>query len=829
MTTSDIAPRLAAHLDAPADPAHFAAFVLRTKSHQGLEVMAHAATGGRLGYTDLRAAAGSEPDRSEGLALPWLRHLARVVALVDEKDTPTALALFDLAAKTDDATEFEPENADAYGQLLLRSGRITDLEHYLDQLPLSDSVRWSLRADRLNPFLTGATDEAEWLAILNEPFRRGGLAPVRVDTGGPAEPFAGLAAEPIQPCAAPDLVTVIMPAYRPDASIEAAVRSILGQTWQHLELIVVDDASPAEYRATFDRIEALDARVRVVRASDNGGTYPARNIGLSEARGRYITFQDADDWSHPQRIERQVRVLEQDPDLLASRSRAVRAYPDLSFTYPGYPPDRLNASSLLFRTEPVLSRLGRFDHVRKSADMEFPLRLRSVVRSSVLDMPDPPLAITQLRPGSLSRADATPGWIHWSRIAYRDAYQRWHQDIRNGTTTGRLEPDSPRPFPLPQQNWAPARTTETPQHYDVVVLNDWRRHLRGIPRLLDEISLMQRAGLRVAIAHAETPTPLAERRPVPSPFMQRKVNDGELALVHLSQDVQARLLYVANPVTLQFISATPQLRAESVAVAVASDALTPVDGRAFAPNDCSTTSERLFGRTPTWVARDQLAEAYLRENVPDTTAPWLTLPTAVDVTGLKVHRRRRGPRPVVGHHPVEALVAGSKGIEELLLVFPDDDSLDVRFRGRSKPLLQALKRRTPLPAWLVYPHESLALRNYLAQLDFFVSPRRELTRMEDHQAVLEAMAAGCAAVLHPAHRQTYGDAAVYAQPEAMADTVVTLFAEPEALAEQQRRGRRFAEKRYEDYLATLSVLLSEALGSSPHDGASSEGSRREVS
>ncbi len=104
-------------------------------------------------------------------------------------------------------------------------------------------------------------------------------------------------------------VSIVMAAYNAEATIERALRALLAQTYPNIQIVVVDDASPDRTVDVVERCRALDSRICLVRRDKNGGAAKARNTGLQNAEGDYITFQDADDHSKPQRIERQLAHL----------------------------------------------------------------------------------------------------------------------------------------------------------------------------------------------------------------------------------------------------------------------------------------------------------------------------------------------------------------------------------------------------------------------------------------------------------------------------------------------------------------------------------------
>lgn len=93
-----------------------------------------------------------------------------------------------------------------------------------------------------------------------------------------------------------ELISVIMPCYNASAFIEQAILSVLSQDYPLIELIVIDDGSSDDSVAIAERL-ALHAPERItILSQENKGPYPARNLGLSAAKGEYVAFLDADDW-----------------------------------------------------------------------------------------------------------------------------------------------------------------------------------------------------------------------------------------------------------------------------------------------------------------------------------------------------------------------------------------------------------------------------------------------------------------------------------------------------------------------------------------------------
>ena len=110
------------------------------------------------------------------------------------------------------------------------------------------------------------------------------------------------------------MVSVIIPTYNREQTIERAVKSVLDQTYQDFELIIVDDGSTDHTREKVDAFKSDKIRYIVQK---NAGAAAARNTGIMQARGSVIAFQDSDDFWRPDKLEKQMKALEEnDADIV---------------------------------------------------------------------------------------------------------------------------------------------------------------------------------------------------------------------------------------------------------------------------------------------------------------------------------------------------------------------------------------------------------------------------------------------------------------------------------------------------------------------------------
>jgi glycosyltransferase involved in cell wall biosynthesis len=110
------------------------------------------------------------------------------------------------------------------------------------------------------------------------------------------------------------MISVILPAYNVENYIEQAIRSLLNQTFGDFELIIADDGSSDKTRSIIDSMSKTDNRIICSHNDQNQGKIKTSNRLFELCKGKYLTIHDSDDISHPQKFEKQISFLEQNPD-----------------------------------------------------------------------------------------------------------------------------------------------------------------------------------------------------------------------------------------------------------------------------------------------------------------------------------------------------------------------------------------------------------------------------------------------------------------------------------------------------------------------------------
>jgi glycosyltransferase involved in cell wall biosynthesis len=229
-------------------------------------------------------------------------------------------------------------------------------------------------------------------------------------------------------------VSIVIPAFNSESYLRQAIDSVLGQTWQDWELLIVDDGSTNGTPEISKEFAAADPRCRFFSRAHSGLASATRNAGIKSARGKFVAFLDADDAWLPEKLERQLAIVDTHPetDLVyanafiihdgettreklysSRRARSCQRYASLLWH------NQVATSTVLVRTE-SLRKAGAFRETRHMRIVEdYDLWLRICARGNLRFL-DEPLALYRRHRGSVS-ADLAQGalntfFMRWAHL-----------------------------------------------------------------------------------------------------------------------------------------------------------------------------------------------------------------------------------------------------------------------------------------------------------------------------------------------------------------------------------------------------------------------------
>ncbi|WP_078431850.1 glycosyltransferase family 2 protein [Metabacillus halosaccharovorans] len=166
------------------------------------------------------------------------------------------------------------------------------------------------------------------------------------------------------------LVSIITPSYNSTKFIPATIDSVLSQTYEHWEMLIVDDCSKDESRNVIRKYADGDSRIKLIELTENSGAAIARNTAIKAARGKYVAFLDSDDLWVPTKLEKQIGFMEEN---------------EYAFTYSKYQlmdvdgqkldrvidiPDEIDYNGLLSNT--IIGCLTAVVNIEKTGPIEMP-------------------------------------------------------------------------------------------------------------------------------------------------------------------------------------------------------------------------------------------------------------------------------------------------------------------------------------------------------------------------------------------------------------------------------------------------------------------------
>jgi len=107
-----------------------------------------------------------------------------------------------------------------------------------------------------------------------------------------------------------ELVSIILPYYKKKLYIKSTINSILNQTYQNFEILIIDDEISPESKKILNEINMLDKRISILKNTRNTGAGYSRNRGIKKSKGKYIAFCDCDDVWKLSKLENQLKFMQ---------------------------------------------------------------------------------------------------------------------------------------------------------------------------------------------------------------------------------------------------------------------------------------------------------------------------------------------------------------------------------------------------------------------------------------------------------------------------------------------------------------------------------------
>jgi glycosyltransferase involved in cell wall biosynthesis len=232
-----------------------------------------------------------------------------------------------------------------------------------------------------------------------------------------------------------NLVSVIIPAYNRAECIERALKSALNQTYKHMEILIIDDASTDKTRDIVRDYQSRDSRIQLLCLSENRGAGAARNLGMQAARGEYVAFLDSDDEWLPDKLILQVERMNaetQEIGVCLCGATIIKngdvARPVTYFPNEGWEHDTFRkfvTGKIMFLTPTILFRRSCLElsglmvpAMRRNQDGEFFLRLFSHYGLAVIP-----------KPFAIIHAFISPKYTHYDALSVSLPFRLRHRQL----------------------------------------------------------------------------------------------------------------------------------------------------------------------------------------------------------------------------------------------------------------------------------------------------------------------------------------------------------------------------------------------------------------
>lgn len=593
-------------------------------------------------------------------------------------------------------------------------------------------------------------------------------------------------------------VSVVVPVFNSADHIRTTLEGLSQQSWENLEVIIVDDASRDDTQGVVAEFINGDSRFKLICQTENRGGYAARNVGLGAASGKFITIHDSDDWSHPQKLQLQVEAALRSG--VYNFSSWVRVTPELIFVGPsrfGAHFVGLNHSSGLFELENV-RRLGGWDEIRVAADTTFIWRYERWLGNEP-DMfrkrrilKECPLAFGRLVGSSLTRSSTTHilTTLHGIRREYLESSQYWarHQEMLPPIRGDYSRVNVPGVI---------RSKIEERLDIDVLFIGDFNLVGGAFHSALNMIKAARRTGLRAGLLHYRR-YDLDVTKPIADRVREFAYEEG-VRIVAPGETVETDRVVVTYPAIFEHpMDRFPQIKLNRLVVIVNQMAERDVNGldKAYAPERVRKHLTRFFGTEGDWVPISNWVRTIMEDDARyprphhDTWTPLIDLEKwGANPAPWRGHERKH---PTLGRHGRDHYLKWPSDADALLNAYCAYRNCEVKFLGGANHVVERLGK---VPSnWFIKPFGSEDVHSFLSGLDFFLHYPHEQYIEEFGRAPMEAMAAGVPVILPRVFEQTFGKAALYADPIDVFPLVEKLWKSEKLWSERAQVGMEFVQK-----------------------------------
>ena len=635
-------------------------------------------------------------------------------------------------------------------------------------------------------------DDSGWLAATNAYLDHFGVGSVYLD--GEGSLFDRIQAEtPVATSAGPK-VSIIVSAWNAERTLEKALRSLLAQSRLNIELLVVDDCSSDSTWEVINQIAAADRRVKAWRNAENVGPYVSKSIAAGYATGDWITCHDADDWAHPERIERQVRFCTENR-YSACLSGMLRVSDEGRYTRlsraGGFVHDGACRSALvsLFMSAQLFhDLLGAWDQVRAGGDSELFHRLETVTGKRVRQL-NVPTMFCRDHEQSLTNDQRYGQQVQLddgvrTRVRYRDSYIEAHKELTKNKSRDRIPEVVPRfeanELQLPFETVLSVTLPHEKQlrHEivaDVVIITTARFPGGNASSTLDELRYFKSHGLRVALVHC----PIDPSR---GRELSERYDEHADIIYHWSRigRIETQVLICRGPRVLlshAFRCLSSKVNAKHAFVVKNNSRSRPDGSAAYDVSDMVRAALALPVESLEFCPISQLMRGELLEYSRESgcalrlsTLDWT--PTFDPALYYHAPKGSMGAPYVIGRHGRDGVEKWLEEPDQLLLAYPPEDNFEIHILGGAE---QAGEIIGELPGnWRVQEFGEVEPLDFLANLDAFVYfPNSRLVEGFG-RTIVEAMIAGVPVIVPESLENTFGELVFVCEPRDVAAVVERL-------------------------------------------------------